>query len=109
MSTGMSAARGTRGKRNTIVAATVSTSEVQQIRPPSLHPPKSGLLTIAARKIQLKAKPVSRELKPCACCRKSDPSVPMLLPVKSRKLKAKLAPRNQNQRRRVGKSLSEGA
>src|SRR5206468_12339293 len=67
-----------------------------------------GLLMIAMRKIEPIAKPVLRSEKPCACCKNKEPSVPMLVPVKSRRLKQRLITMKNAQSTGVGNRL-EGA
>ena len=91
-----------------IRAAIPRTRQVQRRRPRSLNPPKSGLLITEAIKMPLRAIPVSLRVNPCACCRKREPSVPMLLPVKSRRLNAKQAAMKKSQSAGVGKRLGAG-
>src|SRR6185436_16308413 len=72
-------------------AAAAWTRQVQRFRPRSLRWPNKGLLIIEARKMALRATPVSFTEKPWAPCRNNEPRLPMLLPAKSRMLKAKAA------------------
>src|SRR5437667_6104110 len=105
-STGSIQATGTRGKALTRAAASSSTRATQRIRPLSLRLPNSGLLTTEARKIPESARPVNLGLNPCAFWRKSEAEVDIALPAKSRKLRAKLAPKKNNHRDCEGNNRS---
>src|SRR5437763_9134591 len=83
-----------------------STKLTHFIRPPSLRPPKSGLLMAEARKIPESARPADLGLNPCAFCRNNEAEVPIAMPAKSRRLMAKLAPRKNAQSVVVGNIFS---
>src|ERR1043166_4312082 len=94
---------GKRGNNATTTAATISTATPHLDLARSLKTPKRGLLINDVTKIALKAKPVLGSEKPWAFCKKSDPIVPMLFPVKSRKLKHTPAAIKNPQRAPLGK------
>src|SRR5688572_7534815 len=96
------------GKEATMMPAITRARVVQRPTPRSLRPPKRGLLMAEAMKIMERIPPVDSVLRPWAFWRKSEPRLPMELPVKSRRLKAKAAAMKKSQRAGEGKSCSDG-
>src|SRR5436309_11426703 len=79
------------------------------MRPLSLRLPNTGLLIAEARKIPARARPADFGLKPWAFCRKREAEVLKALPAKSRKLKARLAPKKNAQRVEEGNNRRAAA
>src|SRR5438309_9946969 len=101
-STGIAQSPRTCGN-NIINAAAASSSPVsQRIRPRSLRCPKSGLLIADAAVMPESAMPVNQGSNPRAFCKNNEAEVPIALPAKSRRLKAKLVPRKNSQSAAVG-------
>src|SRR5712671_5176749 len=89
-STGIIQDTDTCGKSAISAAEASSRTVSQRIRLRSLRWPKSGLLMAEAAKMPDSTRPVEPESKLRAFWRNREEAVPMALPAKSRRLKAKL-------------------